>query len=84
MRFTNASGWSYFPDSRDFIDKMKRIGNVPESSCLVTADVVGLYPSIPHKEGTLALKSILEEQTSSEILTNDLVKLAELWYCYWN
>ena len=39
--------------------------------------MVGLYPSIPHKEGILALKSKLEEQTSSKIPTNDLVKLAE-------
>ena len=70
------SGWSYIRDSGDFIDKMKRIGKVPEGSFLVTADVVGLYPSIPHKEGILALKSKLEEQTSSKIPTNDLVKLA--------
>ena len=71
------SGWSYIRDSGDFIDKMKRIGKVPEGSFLVTADVVGLYPSIPHKEGILALKSKLEEQTSSKISTNDLVKLTE-------
>ena len=71
------SGWSYIRDSGDFIDKMKRIGKVPEGSFLVTADVVDLYPSIPHKEGILALKSKLEEQTSSKIPTNDLVKLAE-------
>ena len=61
------SGWSYIRDSADFINKMKRIGKVPEGSFLITADVVGLYPSIPHKEGILALKSKLEEQTSSKI-----------------
>ena len=71
------SGWSYIQDYGDFIDKMKRIGKVPEGSFLVIADVVGLHPSIPHKEGILALKSKLEEQTSSNISTNDLVKLAE-------
>ena len=71
------SGWSYIRESGDFIDKMKRIGKVPEGSFLVTADVVGLYPSIPHKEGILALKSKLEEQTASKISTNDLVKFAE-------
>ena len=49
------SGWSCIPDSGDFIDKMERIGKVPEGSFLVTADVVGLYPSIAHyKEGILA------------------------------
>ena len=56
---------------------MRRIGKVPEDSFLVIADVVGLYPSIPHKKGILALKSKLEKQTSSKISTNDLVKLAE-------
>ena len=55
---------------------MKRIGKVPEGSFLVTADVVGQYPSIPHREGILALKNKLEVQTSSKIPTNDPVKLA--------
>ena len=71
------SRWSYIRYSGNFIGKMKRIGKVPEGSFLVTADVVGLYPSIPHKEGILALKSKLEKQTFSKIPTNDLVKLAE-------
>ena len=52
---------------------MKRIGKIPEGSFLE----VGLYPSIPHKEGILALKGKLEEQTSSKNPTNDLVQLAE-------
>ena len=45
------SGWSYILDSGDFDYKMKRLGKVHEESFLVTADVVGLYPSIPHKGG---------------------------------
>ena len=71
------SDCSYIQHSGNFIDKMKRIGKVPEGSFLVTSDVVGLYPSMRHKEGILALKSILEEQTSSNIPTNDLVKIAD-------
>ena len=49
---------------------MKRLGKVPEGSFLVTADVVGLYPSIPHKEGILALKTKSEEhqQTRRNLL----------------
>ena len=54
------SGWSYIRGSGDFIDKMKRIGKVP-------ADVVGLYQSTPRKEGILALKYKLKEQTFSKI-----------------
>ena len=38
--------------------------------------MVGIYPSIPHNEGILALKRKFEEQTS-KIPTNNLVKLAE-------
>ena len=50
-------GWSYIRDSGNFIHKMKRLERVPEDSFLITTDVVGLYPSIPHKEGILALKA---------------------------
>ena len=56
------SGWSYIRDSGDFIEKIKRTGKVPKGSFLVTIDVVGLYSSIPHKEGILTLKSKLEEK----------------------
>ena len=56
---------------------MKRIGKVSEGSFLVTADVVCLFASMPDKEGILALKSKLDEQTSSKIPTNDVIKLAE-------
>ena len=71
------NGWSYIRDSNDFIDKMKTIGKTPEGSFLVTANVVGQYPRIPHNEGISALKQKLEEQPLRTILTNDLLKLAE-------
>ena len=41
------------------ISSIKRIGSVPENTILVTADVVGLYPSIPHDVGLKALKQAL-------------------------
>ena len=62
------SGWSYILDYGDFINKIKRLGKVPGDSFLVTTDAVGLCPSIPHKEGILALKSKSEEQTLSRFL----------------
>ena len=40
------SSWSYIKDSRNFLRKIKQIGNLPENSILVAADVAGLYPSI--------------------------------------
>ena len=59
--------WSYIKDSGDFIEKIKRIGNIPEDAILVTADVVGLYPSIPHEFGLKALEKALEKRESIQI-----------------
>ena len=41
--------WSYIKDSGDFLKKNKSIGKIPEGAILVTADVIGLYPSISHE-----------------------------------
>ena len=48
-----------------------------ELSILVTADVVGLYPSIPHKAGLEALRRRLNKRETSEISTDDIVEMAE-------
>ena len=50
------TGVSYIKDSGDFINKNKNLQNIPEGAILVTADVVGLYSSIPHKAGLDALR----------------------------
>ena len=44
--------WSYLRHSGDFAKKMKNISSIPEDIILVTADVVGLYPSMPHTQHT--------------------------------
>ena len=49
-------GWSYIKDSQDFINKSRKLGKIPDNAILVTADVVSLYPSIPHNVGLRALK----------------------------
>ena len=41
---------------------MKQIGNRPENSILVTADVAGLYHSITHELGLKALEEALEKR----------------------
>ena len=35
----------------DSLKKLKELGCVPQNELLVTGDVVGLYPSIPHLDG---------------------------------
>ena len=54
--------WSYIKDSGDFIRKIKNLTDISEGAILVTADVVGLYPSIPHEAGLEALKKALDER----------------------
>ena len=44
---------------------------------LVTADVVGLCPSIPHSAGLNSLKKALENRVNKQIPTSDLVKMAK-------
>ena len=44
---------------------------------LVTADVVELYPSIPHNEGVEVLKKQIDNFYEKSIPTEDLAKMAE-------
>ena len=46
--------------TEDFFNKVQNMGKIPQDSILVTADVVGLYPSIPHNAGLDALKDVLD------------------------
>ena len=66
------SGRSYIKDSRDFLKKIRNLGCLPENAILVTADVVALYPSIPHEAGLQALEEALENRNHKFLLTNSL------------
>ena len=70
-------GKSYLRDTDDFLSKIKSLGPLPRNSILVTADVVGLYPSIPHKEGLEALKATLQKRVNPKVPTKILVDMAE-------
>ena len=72
--------WSYIKDSADFIEKIKRISNIPDDAILVTADVVGLYPSILHEFGWKALEEILQKRDSIQISTSDLSKWLNFYF----
>ena len=54
--------WSYSKDSGDFIRKIKNLTDIPESAILVTADGVGLYPSIQQQARLEALKKALDKR----------------------
>ena len=73
--------WFYIRCSGDFTEKVKRTSNIPDDAILFTADIVRLYPSIPHElgffGGFFALKEALEKRESIQISTSDLVKMAK-------
>ena len=71
-------GLSYVKDSGDFMGKIKSVGCIPDGAFMVTADVVGLYPSIPHEGGLKLLKNRLNKRVEKVIPTDDLVSMAEI------
>ena len=50
---------------------------MPDNASLVTVEVVGLYPRIPHEAGLRALREALDKQEEKCIHTKDLVKMTE-------
>ena len=70
-------GWSYIKDSGNFIKKLKNIDHVPQGAIMVTADVAGLHPSIPHAAGLEVLRKALDNRENKKISTDELTKMAE-------
>ena len=70
-------GKFYIKDSVDFIDKIKNLQNIPERAILVTANEVGLYPSIPHKASLNAFKGSFDSIANKHIPTGNLLKMEE-------
>lgn len=56
---------------------LHELGKLLEGAILVTADVVGLYPHIPHEEGLSALREALTRPPNVSVPVADLVDLAE-------
>ena len=70
-------GESYIRDTGDFLAKLKTAGEVPKGVILVTVDVVGPYPRIPHREGLGILKKQYENYPSKKVSTEDIGKMAD-------
>lgn len=62
----------------DFLHKLTNIDSLPQNAILVTIDVVGLYPHIPHNKGLDAIRRALDKQDNQETPTDLIVDLAEL------
>ena len=68
-------GKSYVKGTNHFSEKLKELGKVPPNAILVTADVVGLYSSMPHDAGLKALHENLEERNDK--ITASSVNMAD-------
>ena len=49
-------GWFYVKYTEDILKKIQNMEKIPQDFILVTSDVVGFYPSIPHNASLKALK----------------------------
>ena len=65
-------------DSRALLERLKEIGNIPENAILVSFDVVGLYPHIPHDEGVEAMRYYLSDRMVQNVSTESLCHLAKI------
>ena len=70
-------GWSSIKDSGDFIKKLENIDHIPQDAIMVTADVVGLHPSIPQNAGLETLRKALDNRENKKVSTDNLTKIAE-------
>ena len=66
LKLIMKRGKSYIEDSGDFISKIENLQNIPEGAILVTADVVALYPRIPHEAGFNALREIIQNNRDNK------------------
>ena len=65
-------------DTNDFLKKFRDISSLPSGAIMVTIDVVGLYPHIPHDKGLQSIREALNNRENLEIPTETIVDLAEL------
>ena len=71
------AGKSYIKDTGDFLEMLANLGNIPSNAILVTADLVGLYPSIAHDACLQALYEKSEEREDKKIPSTGLVEMTE-------
>ena len=77
LKIIMPESWSYVKDYGDFLEKIENIGKIPEGAILVTADVVGLYPGIPHGVGLEGLRKKLNERETPRVPFEELIKMAD-------
>ena len=69
---------SYIKDTNQFLNKIKKLGSLPDGAILCTMDVAGLYPNIPHREGLDSLSVGIWKRDNKQISSDTLMELAEV------
>ena len=64
-------------DTTDFLKKLEDV-NIPDNAIMVSFDVVGLYPHIPHEDGIEAMKRYLDLREEHAISTESLCDLTNI------
>ena len=65
-------------DTRDFINHIQDLSDLPESSIPVSFDVTGLYPHIPHEEGIETMAEYLETRQKKTVSSKSLRDVASI------
>ena len=68
---------SCIKDTRDFLEKLKRVEEIPKGAILVTAEVVELYPSIPHDGDLEVLRKQYDKFENKIVPTENIIKMAD-------
>ena len=62
--------------------KLNELRDLPDDFILITIDVAGLYPNIPHKEGLEGIRKALNKREDQTISTDSLISLIFLAECF--
>ena len=60
------------------MQRLNQIGDIPENALLVSFDVVGLYPHIPHDQVVEIMRRFLDKREDESVSSESLCKLANI------
>jgi len=75
LKYQAQRSKSYIRDTKYFLNKIRKLKNLPANTILVTMDVASLYTNIDHQEGADICFQHLENRTSKTIPSTLLKKL---------
>ena len=65
-------------DTKDFWRILSYLQEISENAILVSFDLVGICPNIPHEEVIDIMTALLNESSNRQISTANLCRLAEV------